>query len=246
MSTYPRGVPKYYQLAEWLRSQILNGELQSDDRLPIEDDLCKMHNLSRGTVREAVRMLIDEGLVRREQGRGTFVNELHPETSLFTLSSFNEEMRRQNRIPSTLVLQAVALPASPEVGERLALQPGEPVVQIVRLRLADGQPVVYETRYLAQALCPGLLQEDLEHSSIHHVLVRKYHIPLVKMIHVVEMRRPSAEEARLLQVPPEASMFSVDRLTFTERDGRQIPAVWFQALYHEAVYSIRAMVKNSL
>ncbi|MBN1287457.1 MAG: GntR family transcriptional regulator [Anaerolineae bacterium] len=245
-TTYNRNLPKYQQLADLLRQQIASGKLQPNDRLPTEDELCETYRVSRGTIREAIRVLVDEGLIRREQGRGTFVNEPQPSSTLFTLNSFNEEIRRQNRAPSTRVLTAEITPAAPEVAGRLSIPEGEPVIHIARLRFADDHPVVYETRHLAQALCPTLLGENLTGDSIHWLLVYKYQIPLVKMMHVVEIRRLSAEQTGLLQAQPGSTAFFVDRLTFTEKNGAQCPAVWFQAIYHDNIYHIEATAHRTL
>ncbi len=162
MPTAP--TPKYHQLAETLREQIRAGRLVPGDQVPSEPALCETYALSRGTVRQALQVLVNEGLLRRDQGRGTFVAEPAGRSQYFSLSSFADEMRRQHRAPSTRLLISELIPASPTVSQRLAIEPATPVFHIKRLRLADGQPVAIETRYLAQSLCPGLLDEDLENS----------------------------------------------------------------------------------
>lgn len=234
-------IPKYYQLAEMIRQQITEGVLQPGDQLPAEEILSQTHSVSRGTVREAIRILAKDGLLRREQGRGTFVaRPKAPEATFFTLSSFDEDMQHQNRQPSSQVLHADVISAPPEVAERLKINENEPTLRIVRLQLADGQPVVHETRYLAQSLCPGLFSEDLESNSIHWLLIKKYNIPLVRMTHTVEAGSLSKAQSELLQAEPGATAFFVDRLTYTEKNGLKIPAVWFRAVYREDNYHIQA------
>ena len=237
-------IPKYYRLAERLRQQIKAGTLQPGDQLPTEDQLCETYQLSRGTVRQAIRSLVDAGLIRREQGRGTFVTTPPPTSTLFTLTNFNDEVQRQNRIPTTRLLTTNLTPATPELAERLHLTVGDSVIHIVRLRLIDGQPAVHEIRYLAQTLCPTLLTEDLVNDSIHGLLVHKYQIPLLKMTHTVEIRSLSSSQSQLLQTHPETPAFFVDRLTYTTRDDRQIPAVWFQGIYLKDSYQIQATMQS--
>lgn len=237
-------VPKYYQLAEILRQQISEGVLNPGDQLPTEDALCQAHNVSRGTVREAVRVLVNDGLIIREQGRGTFVAAPgQPSPTFFTLSSFEEDMRRQERQPSSQVLTAEVIPATSEIAARLEIPVGEPVIHIIRLQLADGHPVVHEIRYLAQKLCPDLLNDDLENTSLHWLLIHKHGIPLVRMTHTVEAGALSSSQAKLLQAEAGATAFFVDRLTYTEKNSLKFPAVWYQAIYREDNYHIRAQSK---
>ena len=87
-------LPKHYQLTELLRQQILSGELKAGDRFPTEDSLCQRYRLSRGTVRRAINTLAQEGFLRREQGRGTFVIRSQPQPTFFTLTSFDEDMHQ--------------------------------------------------------------------------------------------------------------------------------------------------------
>ena len=117
--------------------------------------------LSRGTVRRAIDMLVEEGRLRREQGRGTFVTAPLLTPIFFRLSSFDEEMHQRGRTPSTKLLQLKVIPASEAVAADLDLRTGEEVIEIIRLRLADSLPMALETRYLAYKICPDLLHEDL-------------------------------------------------------------------------------------
>jgi DNA-binding GntR family transcriptional regulator len=245
MITKKGSLSKYIQIADTLRGKISSGEFEENDKLPNEDELSIQFKASRGTVREAIRLLVDEGLLRREQGRGTFVNSLQ-RSGMFTLTSFDEDMLRQNRMPSTQLLAAELIPAGDELAGRLEISLGEPVIHVVQLKLADGKPVARETRYLAHKLCPGLLGENLTDDSIHYMLVYKFNIPLVKIQHVVEIHNLSPDDAQILQADPEALAFSVDRLSFTNLNGRVSPAVWFQALYRQEMYQFRAKPQNSL
>lgn len=232
-------LPKHYQLSEILRRKISAGELQPGDRLPGENELCEQYAVSRGTVRKSLDTLVHEGLIFTEQGRGTFVAARASEPISFTLSGFDEEMRKQHHKPETRLLALEVIPASAPVARRLNLPAGDPVIHIERLRLADERPVVQETRYLAQALCPWLLQDDLEHNSIHSLLVNKYKIPLVRTVHTIEARVLSSAQATLLQLKAGEPAFFVDRLTYTLGLEGEIPAVWYQALFHGAEYTLR-------
>jgi GntR family transcriptional regulator len=240
MSLKPGPVPKYYQLTEILRTQILSGELEPGDQFPTEDALCQEYGVSRGTVRHAITTLVQEGLIRREQGRGTFINEPRSGPAFFTLTSFDESMRRQYRRPSTRLLTSKVISATTEIAQRLGLAPGEPTIHIVRLRFADDQPVVYETRYLAQSLCPTLLDDDLEAESVHSLLIHKYRIPLIRTIHTIEAHNLSPKEARMLQTKAGTAAFFVDRLTYTTDGTSERPAVWYQAIYRGDEYHFKA------
>lgn len=236
---------KYYQLAEILREEIRLGKLKPGNQFPTEDSLCREYRVSRGTVRQAISLLVQEGLIARQQGRGTFVNSPRLGPTFFTLTNFNEDIRQQQRRPSTQLLTLEVVAAGPEAAERLALTVGTPVIHIVRLRLADDQPVVHETRYLAQSLCPALMDDDLETGSIHSLLIHKYHIPLIRTIHTIEVRILSPTETRLLRVKPGTAAFFVDRLTYTTTsEVDECPAVWYQAIYRGDNYHFKAEFKG--
>ncbi len=240
MSDSTAYLPKYFALAETLRQQIQNGDFAAGDQITSEPALCEQHSLSRGTVRQAIQVLVDEGVLVREQGRGTFVASPAGRSTHFSLSSFADDMRRQNRTPGTQLIESALWDAKPKAATKLQIAVGTQVFYVQRLRLADGKPVAIETRYLAKALCPALVEEDLANASLHWLLVEKYQVPLVKMEHVVEVLPVTAKVANHLQIAPDSNAFHIDRLTYTlDAAGNKIPAVWYQAVYTQDHYQIQ-------
>ena len=230
-------VPRYFQLKGILEKRLQSGEYQPGDKFPTDDELCREYGLSRGTVRRAVEMLISAGLLRREQGRGTFINSLQQSHVFFRLASFDEEMKARGWKPSTTLISRRAFPATAEVAKRLQIPTGEKAIEIIRLRLADEKPIAYETRYLSYKTCPQLLEEDLENQSIHSLLIDKYNIPLVRACYTVEARVLSQNEATHLKVEPGSAGFAIERVTYTLDDK---PVTWYRTVYRGDVYRFSA------
>jgi len=230
-------VPRYHQLMEILRKRINAGEFEPGEQFPTEEQLCNDYGISRGTVGRAIKMLVDEGWLRREQGRGTFVSQPSAAPVFFRLANFSDAARQQGLEPSTKLLTKELVPAAEEEADRLQIQVGAPVIKITQLRLASGRPMAYETRHFALDLCPQILDEDLESQSIHSLLIDKYQVPLLRTCHTIEARVLSEEEAELLEVEPGSAAFYIDRITFTTHDR---PGTWYRAIYRGDEYRFTA------
>jgi GntR family transcriptional regulator len=230
-------IPRYYQLKEILERRLLSAEFQPGDQFPTDENLCSKYGLSRGTVRRAVDMLVEEGRLCREQGRGTFVTAPPHVPMFFRLASFDEEMRQRGRVPSTRLLELKIIPAPEKIAADLLLSPGEDVIEITRLRLADGQPMAYETRYMAYKMCPELIHEDLENQSIHDLLIDKYNIPLIRARHTIEAHPLTEQQIELLHAPPGSAGFFVNRITYTLHD---CPVTLYQIVYRGDEYRFSA------
>ena len=237
---------KYFQLSQHLQQKITAGELSPNQQLPTEGALTQTFGVSRGTVRKAVDLLASQGLVRREQGRGTFVTDPSEQGMAgFVLSDFAKDMQRQQRQPSTKLLKQSIVMASAEIATQLNLNPNDPIIHIQRLRLADGQPIIFEERFLNAQLCPELATEDVETQSIHWLLVHKYKLPLVRVTHTVEMRMVG-ESAELLNLQPTDSIFAIERLTYTKQNDAIQPAVYYRALCHGEEYQFKAQFNTMI
>lgn len=237
MQIQPGLIPRYYQLKEILESRIESGEFQIGNKFPTDEELCAEYRLSRGTVRRALDMLVENGKLRREQGRGTFVNSPALSPVYFRLANFDEEMKSRGWKPSTKLLNLRKFPATGEIAKHLQILAGDDVIEISRLRLADGRPMAYETRYLCFKTCPQLLDEDLENQPIHTLLIDKYNIPLLRAWYTIEARVLSAKEAELLQLEPGSASFAVERVTYTTNDR---PVTWYRTLYRGDAYHFTA------
>lgn len=170
-----RFVPRYYEIEQALRARI--AQLRPDDPLPSDAMLCDEFGVSRMTARNAVQRLTQEGLVYRVPGRGTFVAEPPVHRQAGSLLSFTEEMRRRGKTPSSRLLTQDVREPRPAEASRLQLQPGDEVIAVRRLRVADDEPVAIEEAVFPAALAALIQRADLEHRSLHDTLVEGGHIP---------------------------------------------------------------------
>ena len=120
------------------------------------------------------------------------------------------------------------------------------IIHIQRLRLADGQPILFEERFLNAQLCPDLVDEDIETQSIHWLLVHKYKLPLVRVTHTVEMREVGDASAQLLNLQPADQIFAIERLTHTRHNHVVQPAVYYRALCHGEEYQFKAQFNTMI
>ena len=222
-------LPRYVRIADTLQNRIRSGEYPVGCFLPGETDLSGEFAVSRSTIRQGIGVLQQRGFVQPEMGRGTRVLRLLPRNNVVHFTDFNEDVRRSGRTPSTRLLRREVVSASAEVAVRLHIPESSKIIRIVRLRLADNSPVVYEMRALALKTCPSLLEEDLENQSIHHLMLVKYAIPLTKLELVIERVPLEGEAAEHLGVVPGTDGVYLDRLTYQSDNA---PVTWYRAFYH--------------
>lgn len=155
--------PSHARIGQWLASLIADGALNTGDKLPPEGELAAAVGVSRMTLRQALSTLEQRGLVERRRGRagGTFVSRPRIECDLTGLPGFTEQMRRARVRAGARVVTARTVPAAPRVARALDLAAGADVHEIVRVRLANREPLALEETYLAADAFPGLLERRL-------------------------------------------------------------------------------------
>ena len=218
--------PLYAQITEILRSRITDGIWRSGDQLPSEPQLCAEFGVSSITLRRALRDLSEGGFLTRRQGLGTFVSEPHHLVFGYPrLSSLTEDLERRGWTSTSRVLrqQTVAAPAA--IAEGLGLELGEPVTVIVRLRLADGEPIALQSAWLPARYFPGLDQvTELEGMSLYALLAERFAARPGRAIETFTASVADATEGGELKVAPGDPVFRVQRITTDER-GRDIELV---------------------
>jgi GntR family transcriptional regulator len=198
-------------------------ELSVGEAMPPERHLSVELGVARMTLRRAMDDLVAEGYLSRQQGRGTFIAE--PKISQpLTMTSFSEDMRRRGMEPNSRTLSMTVTTAGARIGRRLETSPGERILKVSRLRLADDQPMAIETLHVPASLVPGLTGEDLEGASFYELLESRYGIALHAGIQTIEPSVASEEESDVLGVPVLSPVFLFERVA-RDQDGRVVEFV---------------------
>ena len=149
------------QLSDIMREKIYSRAWGAGKKIPSEHALMEMFGLSRGTVRHAIKSLVDEGLLVQSHGRGTFVAEggiSHP-AGRGTIS-FAESLREQGKSFTTAVLDQVVLSAPADVAYELELEPGAPMLFLRRVRSVGGEPIMCIESWISMQRCPDIDKAD--------------------------------------------------------------------------------------
>jgi GntR family transcriptional regulator len=211
------------QVADVLRHQVLTAG-SGGGRLPKEDSLCQEFDVSRNTVRQALALLVGEGLVERVPGIGTTaVTEKYPH-GLHRLMGLAETLHQHGNI--TNEVRAVALVRAPTaVATRLRLEAGEPVVYIERVRHLDGRPLSLDLTYLPRDIGEPLLADDLARRDIFVLIEHCTGQPLGAADISFEAINADPHTAVLLDTADRAALLMVERLTHLA-DGRPVDLEW--------------------
>jgi GntR family transcriptional regulator len=227
-STPIRGLPAYLQLEEELAARIESGDLEPGARLPTERQLAGQVSVSRMTVRHALGRLEQRGLIVRRQGAGTFVAAPKLRQDVNHLRGFFEQTVGQGAVPMTRLLERVEILATRVLAVILALRPGDPIYKIVRLRFAAGTPIVLETSFFPARRVPGLIELDLEGSSIYRLMDRAFAARPVRAVQSLEPVSAQAAEAMALGVAVGSPLMLVER---TAWDATGVPVEHAVDLY---------------
>lgn len=211
-------LPLYYQLMDIIVKKIETGELQEHDKLPSERELCEMYNVSRTTVRQTMQELEKEQYIYKQHGKGTFVAPRVIDQSLVKFYSFTEEMKRLNKNPTTKVLDFEEVESDSKLAMKLGIEEGDKIYKITRLRLADEEPMLYETSYLPVTRFPNLKSSHLEEHPMYSLFRDLYQVVITKANERFRAVPTSPTEARLLNIKEGEPSLLIERLTYEQEN----------------------------
>ncbi|MFM8322699.1 MAG: GntR family transcriptional regulator [Chloroflexota bacterium] len=214
------GIPLYVQIRNTLRDDILNQVLLPGQKLPSEDELAARFNVSRMTVRQGVADLIDDGLLYRRHGVGTFVAHPHIERDHSHLSNFVETARTEGIDLRVRLLSAEVTQAKLRVARALSLPEGELVIRVQTLRETAGAPITLHDSYVPYRLFPQLLQENLETKHLWEIF-ESYGKRVRRAVEIVEARQVDDELAGLLGMAEGDPILYKERTVFLD-DGTPV------------------------
>ena len=211
-------IPLYLQLEELLRSQIRDHILKPGDPVPTELELQSKYNLSRTTVRQAMANLERDGIINRQQGKGTFISQPRKtQPDLWVLNSFSEEIRRDGGKPGSKVLQLVEIPVPTDIAAFLDVEKDYPLILYRRIRTIDDKPVGIHTVYLNKMIIPGLDPDSLntDNISLYDILEKDCHLKIGIADEVLESISADASIADTLGIPVGFPVMCIQRTTST-------------------------------
>src|SRR5512140_181342 len=211
-------LPRYFQLASILRDRITSGEFGEHQSIPAERQLEELYSVSRTTIRQALDLLVRQGFLYREHGRGTFVSPQKLQKGLSELTSFSEDMRLRGLEPGQKILQIGCVEPPAKVRTQMGLPEScKEVLRVERLRLGDGVPMGLQTSYYILPDNQTISREELERNgSIYRILQEKFHLIPTEADETLEVTVATPQEAALLQIDPGSPLLLSERTTYSQ------------------------------
>jgi GntR family transcriptional regulator len=227
----------YFQLYDILLKQISSGQYKPGELLPTENELIRRYCISRVTVRRAMDMLMNDGLIVKRRGYGTYVEPKKVEQTMKRVLHFSEEMRKKGYSTSTDMLSNEMLPASKQIAEALGIAEGTPMVRVMRLRYANGMPLCLESAHLVYERCPEVYDTDFSTDSLRMFLKTHYDIEWATARQRIYAINADAKLASRLQVKEFSAVIYIERVSKTADNGT---GEYLQSYYRGDSYYLTA------
>lgn len=209
-----RNGTRYNQIAEYYQNLIESKQLRSGEKMPTEEQICALFQVSRITVRQAMSELVQAGYIERVQGKGSYVKTPKTNMQLNHLQGFSEEMRAIGKVATSRLIDTGIENCDLMVAEHLGIETGTQVIYIKRLRLADNEPVAVEYVYIPFYLCPELLQKDLNGSL--YSLLGEYGLKVHRASQNISAGYSPRNICELLNIKQASPTLNIERVTYLE------------------------------
>ena len=207
-------VPLYFQISEAMFDGIKKMQLDPHTRIPPEDELARIFGVSKMTMRQALGKLVSDGILVRRKGSGTFISEKKIEREATQLVGFYEDIKKKGLKPSSRVIEKKVIKAETKLMDKLRLDKGEPIIKIIRVRLADEIPLAVNYAYIPEKYCVGLLEEELSQDSLSAIVEQKYQLPVEYAVQSLQAVKATAYEASSLHITVGDPILAMERTMF--------------------------------
>jgi len=215
---FKSGIPLYIQIEDYIRKKVETGELKTGYKIPSEELLCEKYNVSKITVIRALRDLVNEGVIFRKQGRGSFVKELNYKEDLNKFANFKNIHTWSQGKAEHKILEWHMIKPSEEIRNRMKLTKEDKVLEIVRVRLFKGEPVAFERTYIPDNLITSLEEkkELFEKKFIYDIFKTMPQISLVSSQIIIKPILADDFYAKTLKVAIGDPLLLWDRTTYSK------------------------------
>lgn len=208
-------IPLYSQLEDIIRTYIISGEWAPSQLIPSENELSKTYGISRMTARSVITSLVNEGLLYRVQGKGTFVSVPKITAKSPAYVGVREQLETQGYKIETSVITSETILANPKITKIFHVTSPFEVFHIVRVRHADGEPVSIHESYIPSHLCPHIVDQDIQQEQLCHILKNHYQLEASKINETLESIIANVTEAKLLDVPKGHPLLLLEEINTT-------------------------------
>lgn len=206
-------MPLHYQLMMIIKRNIASHNIEAGDQIPTEEEISNAYGVSRSTVRNALAVLEDDGLINRVRGKGTFISKNKLRRKMEQVYNFSHEMKALGLTPSSRLLEFGTIDATEDLAQLFDIASGEKVYRLMRVRLANDEPLLLETSFLPVNIYPNLTEGKLKDSSLYELLRDEAKIEPF----IAEERYESIifekKIADVLECQPNSSGFFIERET---------------------------------
>ena len=220
--------PLYSRIQEYIAELILSGKLAPDTKIQSERDFSEELGVSRMTVRRALTELVNEGLLERKHGSGTYVAKPKVTYESLELVNYVQALRSRNIAAASQLLEFDEIVASRRLAETLNIEIGNPIYRIAILRFANRVPVILERDFIPCTLCPKLEEWDLEKSTVYDLLTDIYHINPGRSSQTVEAVVAAEPVTQQLRVSEGFPLLMLSRVIYGKE--LQTPIIFSQDL----------------
>ena len=231
-----RSQPKYEKLREQLVRHLAG--LPQGSRFSTERELCRIYEVSRATVRQALQRLEAEQRIYRRRGKGTFVARPKIE-QILELTSHTEDMKARGIVPGSRLIDVRRIEASAEVAAMLGLDAASEVLRIERVRLGDGEPIALEVVFVDAHRFDGLADALGDSASLYQLLETAYGVELTLADETIEAVVADERAVELLGTAIGAPLLLLSRRTL---DAKGTPTEFVQSLYRGDRFRFRAPI----
>ena len=209
---------KYKEIAENIRKDILDGKYNPNEQLPLEKEMCEHCNVSRITIKKAVDELVEEGLVVKRRGAGTFVKAFdNADVEGFSMSkqfSGFTESNKEKKVESKIIEFEVIHPTE-EIAAKLKMTCDDFVYYIVRVRYADGTPIVIEYTYMPIGVIPGI-KNDILHKSIYNYIENTLNLKIKSAHKTIRAIEATDSEREYLEIEDNIPILEIEQIGFLD------------------------------
>ncbi|WP_088815317.1 MULTISPECIES: GntR family transcriptional regulator [Listeria] len=234
------GIPIYIQIQAEIKQKIEAGVWQVGTAIPAERQLAEMFHVSRMTVRQAIQGLVDDNILQRRVGAGTFIAEKKLTERLEAVTSFTNLMLQAGKKPSTRIVSYGIRPASTQEQEALAIPEKSNVMKIERIRYGDSVPILFEVATIPENIAALLTKEDIM-NSLYEAVETKIGQQIGEAEQIMEAALVSEKVAPYLDVKLGSPVMKLRQITFLE-DGR--PFEFTRSQYVGSRFQFVAKVKQ--